>query len=141
MSESEKNKDELERLNKALARMGVPIEITEKIEWEPGDEVKNIGHAILAEEHSMSVHGIEGKDGCMIDPRYAAPELFKEDEKLNEEEIMKAFESMNKKLGEAFDSLTGIAGVMEQFTQVLNRHNDVGNDLSERIDNVQETIS
>jgi len=135
MSENEKeDQKELEALNEELARMGVPIEITEKIEWKPGDPVKNIGHAMIAEEHSMSIHAIEGVDGCMSDARYTAPELFKPKEEAVDKDVI-------QKLKEAFESIGKVTEVVGQLTQVVQNHNDVGMDLSERIDDVANDVA
>ena len=50
--------------------------VTEEVTWKPGDPVENTGHMMLAEEHSMSEHGVQGIDGCWSDERYTAPELL-----------------------------------------------------------------
>ena len=113
----QEDQEELEALNEELKKLGIPIELTEKIEWKPGDPVRNTGQAMLREEHEMSIHGVEGIDGLMSDARYTAPELFKPKE-----------EAMDK-------------DVLEQFCQVLNKHNDVGHDLSERIEDVAKNVA
>ena len=135
------DQEELDALNEELKKLGIPIELTEKVDWKPGDPVTNTGQMMLSEDHEMSIHGVEGIDGLMSDARYTAPELFKSKEKTVDSDVADEFVEVHSKLRGAYESLTGVAGVMEQFCQVLNKHNDVGHDLSERIEDVAKDVA
>ena len=79
-------------IQEALDKAGLDIEVTGKVEWNPGDPVKNNAHMMLKDDFMENAPAEEVKkhypymfratDGTMRDMRFTAPELFpKDDEK------------------------------------------------------------
>lgn len=82
--------DEMKMLQEALDAAGLDIEVTGKVEWNPGDPVKNNAHMMLMRDFIENAPAEEVKkhypymfratDGTMRDMRFTAPELFPKDE-------------------------------------------------------------
>ena len=87
-----RGQNEKAMLQEALDKAGLDITVTGKVEWNPGDPVKNNAHMMLLDEFIENAPAEEVKkhypymfratDGTMRDMRFTAPELFpKDDEK------------------------------------------------------------
>ena len=87
-----RGQNEKAMLQEALDKAGLDITVTGKVEWKPGDLVKNNAHMMLLDDFMENAPAEEVKkhypymfratDGVMRDMRFTAPELFpKDDEK------------------------------------------------------------
>ena len=88
-----RGQNEKAMLQEALDKAGLDIEVTGKVEWNPGDPVENNAHMMLKDEFIENAPAEEVKkhypymfratDGTMRDMRFTAPELFPKDEENN----------------------------------------------------------
>lgn len=97
---------EMSKLQEALDREGLDIEVTGKVEWEPGDDIKNNAHMMLQDEFLQNApeeevqkhypYMFKATDGTMRDMRFTAPELFPKEKKTASEKFYELGDMVRK---------------------------------------------